>query len=128
MGEWRELEGVNEGRGTTKIQCGLTKPKTERSFSANLVSFRRLRSPPKNKIVKIRCHQFDRDPDYMGGLHRSFLSLLNVQKTTFNSLLVYYKYNLCKKQKLSPTEMATPVGNCHEKSFSFPWEFRFRGR
>jgi hypothetical protein len=75
MGEWREFGGVNEGRGKTKIQYGLTKPKAEKSFSANLVSFRRLSSPPKNEIMKIRRHQFVRDPDYKGCSHGSFLSL-----------------------------------------------------
>jgi hypothetical protein len=67
--------GVNEGRGKTKIQFGLTKRKTEKSFSANLVSFRRLSSPPKDEITKIRRHQIDGDPDYKCCSHPSFLMI-----------------------------------------------------
>jgi hypothetical protein len=74
MGGWREFGGVNEGRGKTKFQSGLTQPEAEKSFPAQLVSFRRLSSPPKNKIGKKRRHQLIGDPDYISCFHRSFLS------------------------------------------------------
>lgn len=75
MGEWREFGGVNERKEKQKIQYRLTKPKAEKTVSANLVSFRRLCSPPKNEIDKKRRDQFNCDPDYRYGSHRSFLSL-----------------------------------------------------
>lgn len=70
------LRGVNEGRGKTKIQYGLTKPKTETVILSKSRIVSRLRSPPKNEFMKIRRHQFNRDPDYKCGFHLSFLSLV----------------------------------------------------